>query len=472
MRLLDRKSSLLIVLCCLPLLFLPKINLISVGEGETAGLRVDDFCLLLFSFILLWAHFTVRKGLLKIELMVLALVGFSLLSYFSNKFLVSIDALQLEAKIFYSVRLLEYFLFFYIGILAAPFLSVRTVIKAFFVWNLLWMILQKFGLFGEFSSLYGYQAEGSTRVAGITSFPSEMGALLNLMFCFFLFASSSTENVSAYSTTWERWWRSTYIYWLFLFFAILIILTGSRIALVALVVPFLFKLKSEWSLRSIHSIVPGLFFLFFAIGIIVLTIVQTDAIMDRSKGLLSWKNLELVSDAWDKLNIDAQLIDQPDNMVTYDGQDLSWWIRIHKWVYISKVYFEHPECYLQGIGPGCAWAALDGGLLRILVETGVFGCVLFWIFFACIYRQSMQLKWMCISLFFNMLFFDAFLAYKLMSFFFLVTGYAYSCEAVTHLCKTVTVNGKFAVYSIGYRSLKSYQKWTADSADLVDRGEI
>lgn len=430
MRLLDRQSSFLIILFCLPLLFLPKINLINLGEGETAGLRIDDLFLLMFSLILMWAHFTVRKGLLEIEVMILGIVGFSLVSFLSNKILVSMDVLHLDAKLFYCVRLLEYFLFFYIGTLAARFFDSHTVIKAFFVWNLLWMTLQKFGLIGEFSSIYGYQAEGASRVSGIASFPSEMGALLNLIFCFFLFApSAERKTISkrfAIPLLWKQFFKNTYIYWLFLFFAVLIVMTGSRVAIVALVIPFLFKLKTEIKLRSINSLLGVPAFLICAIVMIGIMVIQTDSIFERSRGLLSWKNIELAGKVWDKLNIEGKLTDYPENVVTYNGQDLSWWIRIHKWAYIFKIYCMHPECYLQGLGPGCAWAALDGGFLRILVETGLIGCFLFWKFFASIYQKSLQLKWMCIALFFNMVFFDAFLAYKLMSLLFITIGYAYS----------------------------------------------
>jgi hypothetical protein len=450
MRLLDRQSSLFIVLLCLPLLFLPKINLITLGEGETAGLRIDDFFLLAFSLILMWAHFTVRKGLLEIEVAILSIVGFSLVSFLSNKILVSMDILQLDAKLFYCLRLLEYFLFFYIGTIAARFCETFTLIKTFFLWNLFWMVLQRVGLIGEFSSIYGYQAEGAARVSGIASFPSEMGGLLNLMFCYFLFAAHNSNQKSFWSRfsislSWRQFFKNTYIYWLFLFFAVLTIMTGSRVAIVALIVPFLFKLKSELNLRSLNSLFSLLLFILCAVVMITYMIIQTDSIFERSRGLLSWKNLELAGEVWDKLSIEGKLTEYPENVVTYNGQDMSWWIRIHKWAYIFKVYFVHPECYLQGLGPGCAWAALDGGFLRILVETGFIGCFLFWRLFAAIYQKSLQLKWMCMALFFNMLFFDAYLAYKLMSLLFVTAGCEFYTQPQSNFREINIFNLKYSI---------------------------
>lgn len=424
MQMFDRRSSLFIVLCCLPLLFFPKINIIRLGDGETAGLRIDDFFLLFFSFIILWAHLIVRKGLLQIEATIVALVGFSLLSYISNRVLVSLEVLHLDAKIFYCVRILEYFLFFYVGAMATRFFRIESIIKAFFVWNLLLMVLQKFGAIGEFNSLTGYNVDGSARVSGIASFPSEMGALLNLMFCFLLF--SPVEIGKNGSGVWSQWVRRTYIYWLFLLFGVLVIMTGSRVAIVALVVPFLFKLRDELNLKSASSFIRVGVFLVCAVVAIAFVVTQTESIVERSKGLLSWKNVDLAGDVWDKVNIEIKLDDNPGNVVAYEGQDLSWWIRIHKWIYFFKTYLLHPECYLQGLGPGSAGAALDGGFLRILIEYGGIGCILFWKFFGSIYRKTPQLQWMCIGLFFNMIFFDAYLAYKPMSLLFLITGYVYA----------------------------------------------
>lgn len=414
MNLLERRSAFFVVCLCVPLLFFPKINLISVGETETAGLRIDDLCLLFCAVILFWAHSLVRKGFLDMELILIGLVGFSCLSFLSNRVLVTFELLHLDAKIFYCFRILEYFVFFYIGTLMTRFLKLETLIKAFFAWNLLLMLLQKIGAIGEFNSTIGYNPEGTARVSGIASFPSEMGALLNLMFCFFLFSPKEKSKIPLI--------RDTYEYWLFLLFGILIAMTGSRIAMAALILPFLFKLKQELSFRSVNSLLKTSLFILFASLLIAFVVFKTESIIDRSKGLISWKNVELAAEIWDKVNIDIKMDDHPENAVSYEGHDLSWWIRIHKWVYYLKTYATHPECYLQGIGPGCAGAALDGGLLRILIENGVIGVFLFFHLFRAISRKSEQLQWLCFTLLLNMIFFDAYLAYKPMSLLFLVAG--------------------------------------------------
>lgn len=47
MRFFENKLSLGILFFSIPLLFLPKINLIQVSVSETAGLRIDDIVLFL-----------------------------------------------------------------------------------------------------------------------------------------------------------------------------------------------------------------------------------------------------------------------------------------------------------------------------------------------------------------------------------------------------------------------------------------
>lgn len=406
---LERKSAFLVALFSLPLLFLPKINLIVLGGGETAGLRLDDIILLFISMCILWAHGYSKNGFFKIEAIVLTITSVSLFSFFFNRVLVELGILHLEAKLFYCVRILEYFLFFYIGVFTASLFDGRKVIVAFLVWNVAIMTLQKLGILGEFSSLYGYQIEASYRASGIASFPSEMGALLNVLFCFFLFAPKEKGSV-----LWDCC--------LFILFGGLIIMTGSRIALAALLIPFVFKLwheaKSGSALKliTVGVAISGVLLALFA------ALSQADSIAERSSGLFSWRNVELMGDLWKRVNSEAQVVETSLQEGIKEGTDLSWWIRIHKWVYVLKVYVSHPECYLQGIGPGCAWAALDGGWLRVLVEMGIVGVILYGMLFKEMCGVGIQMKWIGVAVMINMIFFDAYLAYKLMSLFFLIGG--------------------------------------------------
>lgn len=415
MRFFDQKLSLALVCIILPFLFLPKINLISIDSGETAGLRIDDLVLFFFGSLLMWAHTLSHQKLFKIEGWVLLLTGFSIVSFISNRLLVAFEILPIDAKIFYAIRIFEYFLFFYIGALVSRHFNLSTIVRAFFLWNVLWMILQKLNFVGGMASA-GYNADMSGRVQGIASFPSEMGLLLNLFFCYLIYDESSRPRLVNFSPNVRQLLTSLYPYWMFCLFGIFIIFTGNRISILALVICFLFRIKRD---RSAGSLVLFAFLIPLMAGGIWWIITNTAGIYERSLDLFSYKNIELFDVVWEKIDIsELPLVEG----VTSEKYDLSWWIRIHKWLFAIKSYLYHPECYLQGLGPGYCGAALDGGLLRILTEYGLVGATLFWLFFGCLARLNLQTKWMVITFLINMIFFDAYLAYKTMSFLLLACG--------------------------------------------------
>lgn len=434
MQFFDRKLSIILLFFTLPLLFLPKLNVMNVDAGETAGLRIDDLVLLFFGFLLICAHFYSGQSLLKIEGWIISLTLLSFFSFLLNRFFVFEELLPMSAKIFYVVRLLEYFMFFYIGVMAAEFFSGRTIILSFFLWNLLWMSLQKLNIAGGIT-FAGYHDDVSGRVQGIASFPSEMGLLLNLLFCYFLFEESA-------NIWFLRLFRSPYLralchkcylYFLFCLFGVLIIFTGNRISIVALLFCFFFRLIQELRARTFGSFASMLILIpivAIALGFVAM---KTAGVYERSAGLFSWKNLELFSVVWEKIDIAKEPADYA--MMRGDNYDMSWWIRIHKWLFMTKSYVENPECYLQGLGPGYAGAALDGGILRIITEYGLIGVFLFWNLFASLYRINLQTKWMIIAFMCNMLFFDAYLAYKTMSLLFFSCGSLISVSALSNRLK-------------------------------------
>ncbi len=423
MRFFDKKLSLLLVFISLPLFFLPKINLINIAN-ETAGLRIDDFILLLFCIVLFTAHYVLRKSLQNIEIWIFILTGYSLLSYFLNRIFVSLELIHVDAKIFYSLRLFEYFLFFYIGTLSCLFFRLSNVVTAFLIWNLFIMTFQKSGILGDIS-VSGYHADSTYRVYGIASFPSEMGALLNLIFCYLIYEHDEPSKLrKLFSPLTYKFIKRTYIYWLFLLFSIFIVFTGSRIAVATLIFCFLFKLKDKYKLRYILSLLPIISFVFFGSLVVTLVIIFTPSIFQRSMLLISWNNISLISEVWKNITITHNPLEG--FSVENGAYDMSWWIRIQKWCYALKIYYLNPQCYLQGIGPGFAMPALDGGFVRILTEYGIIGSFIFWKLFSIMYKKTIQLKWMLIAFLLNMIFFDIYLAYKPMSLLFLVSGYAYS----------------------------------------------
>jgi len=129
----------------LPLLFLPKVNLITFGGGETAGVRVDDILLFGFSFFFLFAALSLRKKLIPLEKLMIAITGLSLVSFAFNRFLFALGEIDVNSSIFYALRPLEYFLFFYVGQMVYGRLGLNFLIALFLSWNALIMALQWLG---------------------------------------------------------------------------------------------------------------------------------------------------------------------------------------------------------------------------------------------------------------------------------------------------------------------------------------
>lgn len=432
MRFFDQKLSFVLLLITLPLLFLPKINLLALDPGETAGLRVDDLILFLFGSFLMGFHGLSHQRLFKIESWVLLITALSLISFLTNRLFVSLGFLHMDAKIFYVVRLMEYFMFFYIGAIASRHMKGAVIIRAFFLLNLFLMALQKLSLAGGILAT-GYHADVSVRVQGIASFPSEMGLLLNLLFCYMIYDDSGPSKfLNLFHSPHVKYLlRKIYPYAMFCLFGVFVIFTGNRISILALIICFLFRLKSEFSFRSAVSWSMLTFLIPLVIAGTAFIILQTAGVYERSFDLFSWKNFELIEIVWDKIDLTKAPLGN--EIISSEHYDMSWWIRIQKWLFAIKCYLMNPECYLQGLGPGFCGAALDGGILRIVVEYGVIGSVLFWKFFASLYRLNVQTKWMVIAFAINMIFFDAYLAYKTMSLLLFSCGYIFEHQHRTAL---------------------------------------
>lgn len=436
----DYKSSLIFVIFSLSLIFLPKINLINFAGRETAGIRIDDLFLLFFSFFLFWGHISAKHQLSSIEKKLFVILIFSFFSFFLNRFLVGMGLLHVDANILYVLRIFEYFIFYYAGFYTFRHFNLYKIIACYFVFNLILIFFQKAGLIGYWG-IYGYKSTCTYRCAGIASFPSEMGMLLNMFFSFVLFEKEKFEkilrNFFCNHTFLYLILNKIYSLFFFILFAFLIFLNGSRIAFVAFIITYLFYLIKKSKVKTITIIA---FFIFFSSSFIYVLnskASQQLILIERSQKLFSKSNLELIEKVWDK--IDVRYVPIGNEIVKQDleNEDTSWWIRIHKWLYGLKIYYLHPELYLFGIGPGFAMAGLDGGLLRIFIEYGVLGFFLFFLFFYDIAKQSITLCAWILVFIINMLFFDVYLAYKPMSLMFLLTGYTYA-ERLFIFSKSIT----------------------------------
>ncbi len=404
----------------LPLLFLPKLNLWTFS-GQTAGIRVDDLVLVFLALFCAWVHIAGRERFSSIEKILGAIVLSSLFSIGCSYILYHMNILPLMGNPAYALRLLEYYLFFYIGLWAAQFYRIEKILTYFLLWNVFLMLLQKFQLLGSFHM--GNYLMVSQRVMGVSSFPTEMGLILNFIYAYFIFSRQKITCRRLYLPPIMHYLLERF--WLFgttLFLGALILLTGSRAPLAVILFLFLIRL---YQLRATQK--QTLWLLPVACALCFLAISQSEGMGERSN-LLAMNNLKSAKKVWERLEIkrDADL-----NEVKLDqikNTDVSLLIRLHKWVFALKTYLSEPLVWIQGTGAGFAGPALDGGLVRLLVETGLLGIFLWGIFLYRIGKISLTIGYVVVSFVLNMIFVDAHLAYKAMSVFFFIAGSEYARE--------------------------------------------
>jgi hypothetical protein len=380
------------------LLFLPKINLVGV-HSETAGIRFDDLILLLLAGAMLieWI------GTLKLTMEPLPLAGFAVVTIFCFSNLVNHGIGH--SSIFYSLRLVEYMIFYWSGRrLIQSGYDFELIMKLLVVLNCAVAVLQFFGLIGGFTSI-GYQSDAGRPFGLSANHPAEMAAMLNLLFAALVFSDKPI-----------KFWRWSLIVGFFVF------LTGSRSSLVAhslLMLVYVYKhskSKIKFALTTVY--ISGL--------LVAIIAAVPNAVTSRSADLFSLQNVDIVRDVYNSIPVDRQFSDVSEGGLQEDspeGVDVSWYQRGYKWALVTKTMFAQSwAVWILGVGPGGIGIALDGGWLRVIVETGIVGTIAFLFLLRRISQLSTACSMAVFALAVNMFMIDSHLAYKVMAFLFLLTG--------------------------------------------------
>ena len=383
------------------LLFLPKINLVSFG-GETAGIRLDDIVLFVVTLVLFCGWIT----RLNFKIEPIPAVTFVVIAVFCLSNLVNLD----HSNVLYSLRLVEYLVFFWAGkSLVRSRFNFSSAVKLLITINCVAIVLQ----FGELMG--GFTAEGYTSVAerpfGISAnHPAEMGALLNLAFAALVF--ERRNKVSA------RFWI-----WC-VAVAICIFLTESRSALaIHCVLTWLYtyqqaRNRTGFALKS--ALVVG--------GLIAALVFVPNPLRERSSDLLAPQNVDAARQLYDSVPAEKQFTGFAEGSEAQDAPqdvDISAYMRGFKWIYVTKIMFTAPwVVWILGLGPGALGPALDGGWLRLLAETGAVGTIAFIIMLRRISSLDKSCAMAVLALAANMVMVDSQNAYKVMAFLFLLAGVA------------------------------------------------
>jgi hypothetical protein len=378
------------------LLFLPKLNLVELQAGGAAGLRIDDVllltCFMLFASVLLYYSSVRPRG---IEL---AFAGWMLALFASNVLNVMIYS---RSSYLYSLRFIEYFLFFYFGYYFAQRYELRTLAKALLWINGPVMLLQMFGVVGGFASA-GYSSV-TGRPIGLTGGPWEIGVLINLCLAIFLFDGNVRKKAAVQA---------------FLITTALLLLTASRTAMLAQLAIVIAFYRHQG-----HNVFSVLWKSGIAVAILAAVVWYIpNPLQERSKKLFDVENLRYLQQMYERTP-DNPSLDEFYDFEAQDDSDMSWVMRVSKWCVAAKLWMRDSTSPIFGVGPGGIGIALDGGWLRIVIETGMLGLITLLVLARSIGSISPTLRIMLLAIAINMLMIDIYLSYKVIAFLFFTAGY-------------------------------------------------
>lgn len=324
------------------LLFGVKINLVEFGGS---GIRLDDvvFILSLPVLILAISEFSVSRKFV----LFCGFLLFSLLSLILGAFHARISLLE---GMFYWFRNIQYLTFFLLGLLLVGQMSMARVLRAYTLYLMVVLTLQYLGLFPTYSLFVG-----SGRAVANTGGPYELAVIASFLAFFFWYQARS---------------------WFYLICSLVIlVLTQSRITLFAFVIiMFALGLKARGRIVALGGVLAfALLFSFVDL-----------AVLDRFAGLFDHKTLDSFTDLLSGIPTFSATLDYREwafssfiATLPVDG-DISTIIRFSRQVsLVNSTLACGTECVLFGLGPSFASSAVDGNIIRLFVEYGVVGTVLF-----------------------------------------------------------------------------------------------
>jgi hypothetical protein len=402
-------------------LFIPKIQL--NFSSALVGFRLEDFWAVLSVIFMRFAtnsSVTLPRFFNGYIILYIVLI----ISWAYNFFITGrLDRPDSFAAVFYPLRGIEYLLFFVIGVYYTRFaqkydIDLQKILYGFLVLQLVLSIGQILDLIPTINYF------GNSRASGTMNGPYELAAIICILF--FLQRKS----------------------WLYMWACIVVVvLTSSRISLIALIIAYLFFNENVSKSISRHR---------FAILVIIISSILilapilisvdseweggSDALLARFTGLMSleyWGNLADISGQLLPANTAKDYYDvyeEPMGMAGEVAGDPSALMRVYRWTILFLSIFSHADSVILGLGPSFGTNAVDGFYVRLIVEGGLLACLCF-IWFAYSFGRYLkhyqrELYPGFVTLLIGSLFIDIFIAYKVMLIFFFLLGAYFEKDAV------------------------------------------
>lgn len=405
-------AYLLIILC----LFSFKINLIGLGEG---GIRLDDLLMLPVFGYLLFRAIVVNE---RLPLYFVYYLLFLLFSVFVTLLSASFDRIDGVYGVLFVVRLAQYSMFFLVGsYLFKHGYSLEPVFKAYVILLALLIPLQMMSIVpipGEF---------GPTRASANLNGPYELAAVSAFMILFFCSKGMHDIPFAVIS-------------------AAVLLLTASRITIVAVITIFLAKFIKNISKMARLCIVVGVTAIIM-VGSFLSEPYDSPSEVDihgtgfinRVKSIDLDAFVKVASSFYFNTPIYSKSVDYLEDayMNSIDiaasleaDVDSSGIIRFTRWAALLKSTYSQYDTIFFGMGPSFGSIAIDGYLVRLFVETGVVGVILFFMFFVTAFRWSFRgSNWIghyLFALLVTSFFIDIFMSYRPMMLLWLALGFDFA----------------------------------------------
>lgn len=392
-----------------------KFNLYATAGS---GVRFDDI-LILFAFIIVVTHKLMSNNLTLGPTIppLMLFVLWSIVSVIINS---ANDKISFLEGLLYSIRLIEYAVFFFIGAyFSLHNVNIRNIFQIYLLYLAALVLLQMTGMVGVVSDF------STDRAIGNLGGPYELAVVSSfLLFLFWFKYHDKLLSIVALS---------------------LIIATASRSTIVAVaIVMFVYWIFDNGRINMNKVICSGVLVSLFYF--VLDAFLASDSEVFFISRLLTFFNSDTI-DAWSKIYDDIYvasdrleyylntLSEESISQITNFGGDTSAMIRFSRWATLVKTTCSDELSLVFGLGPSFASSAVDGYFVRVFAETGAVGILFFlnyiYKFSTVVKNHKVLLPYICI-LIMTALFIDIFVTYKPMILLWLLFGYEFQCVGLNN----------------------------------------
>ena len=377
------------VLLFVLLIVLPKYTLISVGKGD---LRIEDFiCLIAF----IWMIVGNRLRISLVETYVKIYFAFLVVQVLSALF--SLDENSITS-VLYPFRLMELMVWYFVGINSSLSLTRKEIYKLLTCLGLFFSVWSFFEILGITPKIGSFINSG--RVSATMSGPFEYAVVIAVLG--FFIKSWVPKSITLFS----------------------LLLTQSRITIVATAFLYIFSFKKNFSAR-VGSVLIGCLIIFSAF---------ISDVGDRIKEVrLDAGLIQVMSKYYNMVEPAESSIDYFYKTHKGGGQyqmlnqaDPSLELRLMRWSVILKTNAQNFPSIFLGSGPSFYGVAIDSYYMRIYAETGVVGLIVFLIFLKSLitcHRENPELIKVILAIAISGLLIDIFASMKVMALFWFLMGF-------------------------------------------------